>query len=93
MTICAGISWGMALDDVGLPSGLSKVIMHCSLWNDQLSGEFHPNKGIRQGDLMSPYLFAIIMKRLDHMIGEDVKLNCWHSTKLGRQGLAISLPT
>jgi hypothetical protein len=42
-------------------------------WNGERSEYFHPQRGIRQGDPISPYLFVICMDKLSHLITEGVQ--------------------
>lgn len=42
------------------------------LWNGRRSDCFAPQRGIRQGDPMSPYLFVLCMDKLTHLIEEEV---------------------
>lgn len=60
------------------------------LWDGDKSDHFTPSRGIRQGDPLSPYLFAISMERLTHMIDEADRNNVWCPLKAGRIGHGIS---
>lgn len=75
--------------DLGLPSDFVHLTMECittarmtALWEGQLTEDFQPSKGIRQRDLISPYIFVLCIERLSHGIcqevrGEDgVQCNC-----------------
>lgn len=59
-------------------------------WNGSQNEFFKPQRGIRQGDPMSPYLFVLFMDKLSHLIEEQVEAKRWKSLKLGQQGIMIS---
>lgn len=49
----------------------SDLILHCIstsrmrvLWNGEALEEFHPSRGIRQGDPLSLYLFVLCIEKL-----------------------------
>lgn len=58
--------------------------------NDGRNSFFLPQRGIRQGDPISPYLFVLYMDKLSHFIEQEVRSKNWKAIKLGRQD-AITL--
>jgi len=63
------------LRELNIPDYILKVIQACMtmpqmqlLWSGEASKIFFPSRGVRQGDLISPYLFVIMMERLGHLI-------------------------
>ena len=63
------------LQDFGFSYRIVDLIMHCVtsshlsiLWNRSKLESFQYSRGLRQGDLMSPYLFVLCMKKLSFMI-------------------------
>ncbi|XP_057441172.1 uncharacterized protein LOC130733113 [Lotus japonicus] len=59
-------------------------------FNGGRSPPFNPQRGIRQGDPLSPYLFVLCMKRLAHSIGDAVNAGAWKPIRLSRSGPPIS---
>lgn len=67
------------LHEIGLPNSLIQLIME---WvssiayqvcvNGELNSTFTPSNGIRQGDLLSPYLLVFCIEKLHHLIVEAV---------------------
>lgn len=58
--------------------------MHCIrsprfsiLWNGNRLAQFSPGRGIRQGDAMSPAIFALCMEKLSQMITLQVNSGVW----------------
>lgn len=54
------------------------------------SALFSPERGIRQGDPMSPYIFVLCMDKLSHLIAEEVEEKRWCPLKAGRAGPAVA---
>lgn len=61
-----------------------KIVWHCIssprmclLWNGEALAEFHPLRGIRQGNLISPYLFVLYIERLFQLIQIVVDKKSW----------------
>ena len=74
-----------------------KWIMECVmnpgmslLWNGERTEAFTPQRGLRQGDPLSPYLFVLCMERLCHQIDFSVAKKEWKPIKLSRGGPALS---
>lgn len=60
------------------------------LWNGEKTESFKPLRGLRQGDLLSPYLFVLCMERLCHLIDEAVEDKKWKPIRLSRGGPKLS---
>ncbi|XP_072077756.1 uncharacterized protein [Arachis hypogaea] len=60
------------------------------MWNDNRLDGFQPKRGLRQGDLMSPYLFVICMERLSCLIARQVEVGRWKPVTVSRGGPVIS---
>lgn len=68
----------LTLLEFGFPIPTIELIMSCitssslSLkWNNEVLEAFKPNRGLRQGDPMSPYLFVLCMEKLSLLIQES----------------------
>lgn len=60
------------------------------LWNGSQSDYFRPERGIRQGDPISPYIFVLCMDKLSHLILEAIEEGSWSPIRAGRSGPLIS---
>ena len=76
---------------------LGKVIMRCistSLISMLVNGgalePFQPSRGIRQGDLMAPYIFIMCMEVLGFLIKDKCDSNLWDPVCASRGRLAFS---
>ena len=79
------------------PHQLVKLIMSCVssssifvLFNGGKLDPFLPSRGIRQGNLMSPYLFIMCMEMLGYLISEKCEAKLWDPVKASRNGPAFS---
>jgi len=87
-------SW-KALLEIKLPERLVNVIMHAVTsvetnvkWNGARTDCFRPQRGIRQGDPISPYLFVFCMNKLSHLILNALNKGEWHTLRARRNGVS-----
>ena len=85
------------LINYNFPANLIDLIMSCIssvsssfLFNGGRLKPFTPSRGIKQGDLLSPYLFILCMEYLGHLIEEKCTIKAWKPIKASRSGLAFS---
>lgn len=85
------------MHEIQIPEPMMNVIMHpiTSIetnvnWNSGINGFFRPQRGIRQGDPISPYMFVICMDKLTHLIVEEITNKKWKGVNLGNQGIMMS---
>lgn len=57
-------------------------VKHYLLINGCISESVLPNRGIRQGDPMFPYLFLLCMEVLTQIINKNVATNKWSPVKI-----------
>lgn len=86
-----------ALQETGLPRDMIHIIMECItsatikvLWNGEVVIEFVPSRGIRQGDLLSLYIFVLCIERLSHGINNVVATRDWQPIRLTRRGTPLT---
>ncbi|XP_061363985.1 uncharacterized protein LOC133307489, partial [Gastrolobium bilobum] len=94
------LSWkfiNSVLEDLKFPKAMVKAIMGYVtsptldiLWNGARTEKFQSQRGIRQGDPLSPYLFVLCMEKLTHLILDEVTVGNWHPIRAGRSGPPIS---
>ncbi|KAH9716124.1 reverse transcriptase domain-containing protein [Citrus sinensis] len=94
------LSWNFihgTLQELNLPIGLTNLIMACItiakmniLWNGELTSEFSPGRGVRQGDPLSPYIFVLCIERLSHGILKSIQQGQWKPIRLGKLGTPLS---
>lgn len=94
------LEWSFIRDTLDLfkfPKHLISLIMSwvsflsiLMLFNGGALEPFHPSKGIRQGDPISPYLFIMCMEVLGDLIAEKCEAKLWNSVMASRGGIAFS---
>ena len=85
------------LIDMRLPQVMVDVIMRCItscsmriLWNGEPTKCFHPTRGIRQGDPLSPYIFVACVERLSQIIENLIQAGHWRPLQVCSNGPQIS---
>lgn len=85
------------LIDASIPDNLIGVTMEmlrrssCRLmWNGEATEAIKPTRGLRQGDLLSPYLFIMCMERLSRWVHQRVEEGNWRPLKASRGGPVVS---
>ncbi|OMP00911.1 reverse transcriptase [Corchorus capsularis] len=94
------VNWSFLRDtlrEFGFSDKWIRLIMFCVesskmavLWNGEKLDSFLPQRGLRQGDPPSPYLFVLCMERLGHLIDREVRTGAWKPIKAGRNCPGIS---
>ncbi|CAK8542086.1 unnamed protein product [Lathyrus sativus] len=62
----------------------------CVLWNGNKGEYFETKKGLRQGYLISPYVFVLCIDKLSHMIIEQVEEGRCEGAKAGKSSPTVS---
>ncbi|KAF7808324.1 ribonuclease H [Senna tora] len=82
---------------MAFPHKIIQVIMQCVttvsyslMLNGQQAGNFQPQRGIRQGDPLSPYLFLLCSNILSCMLHKEERMNKLQGIQFGRRGPRIS---
>ena len=94
------LNWSFIFETLqlaGIPIQLSRLIMECVttvtmsiLWNGEITEEFSPGRGVRQGDPLSPYIFVLCIERLSHGISQAVREGCWKPIRLVKRGTPLT---
>lgn len=94
------IKWNFletVLSHIGVGPSLLKVITTCIqstnmsvLWNGERLESFKPQRGLRQGDPLSPYLFVLCMETLGYRINTEVAKSSWKPCQVTRTAPTVS---
>ena len=85
------------LKDANIPIHLIQIVRGCLststtrvLGNGSSTSEFTPSRGVRQGDLVSPYSFVLCLERLSQFIDLLVDNGVWEPIRIARNGPRLS---
>lgn len=85
------------LASMGFPDHMTHLITRCIstvtyqiLINGQPSSSFSPERGLRQGDPLSPYIFILCANVLSGLIHNEVNKGAIHGIKIARAAPQIS---
>ena len=94
------LEWDFIRDTLNLfkfPEHLSSIILSCIsfatvsvLYNGGALEPFHPSRGIRQEDPLSPYLFILCMEVLGALITDKCQTNLWNAIPASKGGISFS---
>lgn len=80
-----------------LDSNTCNLIMSCItsvsssfIFNGHPSENFQPSRGIRQGDLFSPYIFILCMEHMTYLINASCQEDSWTPLSILRNNLSVS---
>ena len=61
------------------------------LVNGSPTSEFKPQRGLRQGDPLAPFLFDLVAEGLTGMMRAAVSKNCYHSFMVGKKKIPVNI--
>lgn len=74
----------LTLSEFGFPSYKKNLMMNCVIstslalrWKNEVLHNFAPNRGLRQEDPLSPYLFVLCMEKLALLIQKLMQFSSW----------------
>ena len=53
--------------------------------------EFYPSRGLRQGDLVAPFLFIVVAEGLGGLVRQAVKANLYSNLNIGRKEVELCM--
>ncbi|XP_031103479.1 uncharacterized protein LOC116007017 [Ipomoea triloba] len=94
------LSWNfieITLKDIGFSPSWVTLLMNCIrsprmsiIWNGDRLQQFCPQRGVRQGDAMSPTIFVLCLEKLSQMISLKVESGDWKGIRLSLESLILS---
>nr|KYP56683.1 Retrovirus-related Pol polyprotein LINE-1 [Cajanus cajan] len=94
------IRWAFVVDtfsDLGFRDHFISVIYHCLSFvsfrvcvNGEKADSFTPQRGLRQGDPISPYIFVLCVERLSQLIDKRMVEGNWKSLVMAKGEIKLS---
>lgn len=85
------------LSSIKNPTKLTNIIISCIstlelaiLFNENSTIIFKPNRGVKQGHPLSPYLFILGMEHLSRLINQQINQSNWTTIAIKKNGPFIS---
>ena len=78
------------MDIIDIIMSCVSIVSTSILFNGKALDPIYPSKGIREGDLISPYLFILCMDYLGQLIEEKCSGKLWQPVKASQSGPAFS---
>lgn len=82
--------WGFSESFRRLIAGCVKSVSYSLLINGNIKGNIFPNRGLRQGDPISLFLFILCSEFLSKLLNKEKTNGCLHSIKIDRGAPAIN---
>lgn len=79
-----GVKWRSWISECLASSSISILV------NGSATSEFHPKRGVRQGDPMAPFLFLIAAEGLNCIMNKAKEIGVFHGIKVSSHGPEIT---
>lgn len=83
-------AWGFSLEVQQIIRNCLDTVQYSLLLNGDISGTFSPSRGLRQGNLLSPFIFILCSELLTRLLLKEENEGRLHGIKVSRNAPAIS---